>query len=96
MDAQLYLGTEPPFPVPRARCVLVKRKHPGPNVAKGLQPATDLGNVNPNKEQFPTVMLKLHDQAVSIRPKRNYELALRSDAMILQMLAWIQHVQSKE
>ena len=55
---------------------------PGPNVAKGPQLAKDLRNVEPKKEQVLTVMLKLHDQAVSISSQTpNCALALiRRDA----------------
>ena len=49
-----------------ALCSSQAQTVPGPNVAKGLQLAKDLGNVEPKKERVLTVMLKLDNQAVSI------------------------------
>jgi hypothetical protein len=66
------------------RCVLARQAQtvPGPAVAKGLQLAKDIGNVEPKKEQVLTVKLKLHNQAVSISSQTpNSALALiRRDA----------------
>jgi hypothetical protein len=65
-----------------ALCSSQAQTVPGPAVAKGLQLAKDIGNVEPKKEQVLTLMLKLHNQAVSISSQTpNCALALiRRDA----------------